>query len=211
MRKTIHQTFCPMPGLEGGFLRRADLDRLIQIVRKYDIPLTKVTGAQRFFFHGIDPEKMPALKAELNLPAAPPHTSGKLHYIQACPGPKWCAHGRRETEKITEKLNALALDTPLPYKVKAAVSGCHMSCCESWLRDIGLIGRGNGWRFIFGGNAGSQPRIGEVVEDGLSDDDAIELIGKTLRFYAATAREPLRSARFMETVGMENLKKNVLG
>jgi NAD(P)H-nitrite reductase large subunit len=33
----------------------------------------------------------------------------------------------------------------LPGKFKMAISGCHLSCSESWVRDVGLIGQKDGW------------------------------------------------------------------
>jgi NAD(P)H-nitrite reductase large subunit len=63
----------------------------------------------------------------------------------------------------------------------------------------------------FGGNAAGTPRIGDLVADRLSDDEAVELVKKTLNWYLKTAKYKTRSARFMERVGIEELKKNVLG
>ena len=42
-----------------------------------------------------------------------------------------------------------------------AVSGCKLSCAESWVRDIGLIGQKDGWALTVGGNVGAKPRIGQ--------------------------------------------------
>ncbi|HID69437.1 MAG TPA: hypothetical protein EYP35_03005 [Desulfobacterales bacterium] len=55
--KENHQTFCPVPGINAGMLTLEDLERITDIVRKYDIPMVKVTGAQRLFLHGFSPEK----------------------------------------------------------------------------------------------------------------------------------------------------------
>jgi len=102
------------------------------------------------------------------------------------------------------------LDGPLPYKVKVGISGCRICCCESLMRDIGLIAEKNGWRLSFGGNAASKPKVGELVADRLSDDEAVELIRKTLNYYLKTAKYNTRSARFMERFGIDELRKNVL-
>ena len=199
-----------MPGLNAGTLTLADLEKLTAIVRKYDIPMIKVTGAQRFFFHGLAPEKMQALKQELGIPPTPPHKNKKLHYVQACPGKQWCQYGHQETLEMAKKLSAMVLDEPLPHKVKVAISGCRFCCCESLMRDVGLTGESKGWRFTFGGNAAGRPRIGDEVARHLSDDEALELIRRVLHFYATTSRFKSRSARFMERIGIEELKKHIL-
>lgn len=205
------KTFCPMPGINAGMMNLEDLERITELVRKYQVPMIKVTGAQRLYFQGLEPEKLAELKGELGIPDGLPHTRSKVHYVQACPGKNWCKFGVQTTEAMARAIMGLELDGPLPYKVKVGISGCRMCCCESWMRDVGLAAEKKGWKLSFGGNAAGTPRIGDLVADCLSDDEAIELVKKTLNWYLKTARHKTRSARFMERVGIEELKKNVLG
>jgi NAD(P)H-nitrite reductase large subunit len=134
-----------------------------------------------------------------------------VHYVQACPGKTWCKYGHQDALGLGERIKALELDGPLPAKVKVGVSGCRFCCCESWMRDVGLAGESKGWRFTFGGNAAGRPRVGDVVAEQLSADEAVELVRKTLNYYLKEAKFKSRSARFMERNGIEELKKAVLG
>ena len=204
-----HKTFCPMPGTQAGMLTLAELERITDLVRRYNIPMTKVTSAQRLYFQGLEPEKLIELKNELGIPEGLPHTRNRVHYVQACPGKTWCTYGIRNTEQIAEALGNIELDGPLPYKVKVGISGCRMCCCESWMRDVGLVAEKNGWRFSFGGNAAGRPRIGDLVTEGLNDTEAVDMVKKTLNFYLKTAKYKTRSARFMERFGVEELKKGI--
>ena len=79
------------------------------------------------------------------------------------------------------------------------------------MRDVGLAGESKGWRFSFGGNAAGRPRVGDLVAEGLSSDEAVALVTKTLNYYRSEAKFKSRSARFMERFGVEALKKAVLG
>ena len=133
-----------------------------------------------------------------------------MHYVQACPGSTWCQYGQGDALTMGERLRAIELDGPLPYKVKVGISGCRFCCCESWIRDVGLTGEKKGWRFTFGGNGAGRPRIGDLVAEGLSDDEAVALITKTLNYYLREAKFKTRSARFMERFGIEALKQAVL-
>lgn len=205
-----HSTYIVIPEIHAGLLSLDDLNRLTQLVKKYEVPMTKVTGAQRVAFLGMEPEKLGALKAELGIPDTMPHSRNKLHYIQACPGSTWCKFGVGDALDMGRKLADLTLDHPLPSKVKTGVSGCRMCCCESWMRDVGLTAEKKGWRLTFGGNAAGTPRIGDLVADGLNNDEAISLIKKTLQYFATTAKFKTRSARFMERTGIDALKKAVL-
>ncbi len=209
--QNLPKTFCPMPGINAGMLTLEDLERITDIVRKYDVPMVKVTGAQRLYFQGLKPERLAELKNELKIPDGLPHTRSRVHYVQSCPGKTWCKFGIRSTDNMSKAIAALELDGPLPYKVKVGISACRMCCCESWMRDIGLIAEKKGWRLSFGGNAAGTPRIGDLVADGLHDDEALVLVKKTLNYYLTTAKYKTRSARFMERVGIDELKKNVLG
>jgi len=186
-----------------------DLERITELVRRYRVPMTKVTSAQRLYFLGLEEDKLAELKKELKIPEGLPHTRNRIHYVQACPGKTWCKYGSRHTEKMARALAELELKGPLPYKVKTGISGCRMCCCESWIRDVGLAAEKRGWRFTFGGNGAGKPRIGDLVADGLSDEEALELVERTLNFYIETAKFKTRSARFMERIGIDELKKGI--
>ncbi len=200
-----------MPGINAGMLTLENLEQITDIVRRHDVPMVKITGAQRLYFQGLAPEKLAELKKELKLPDTLPHARNRVHYVQACPGINWCSSGTATTEKMAKAIGEMELDGPLPYKVKVGISGCTRCCCESWMRDIGLTAEKKGWRLTFGGNAAGNPRIGDLIADRLTDDEAIELVRKTLNYYLDTAEFKTRSARFVERYGVEELKKNVLG
>ena len=205
-----HKTFCPMPGINAGMLTLEDLERVTELARKYNVPLIKITGGQRLFLKGLDPEQLQALKQELGVPPTPPHARNRINYVQACPGKAWCNCGVGPTEDVTKALMALELDGPLPAKVKVGISGCVRCCCESWMRDIGLTAEKKGWRLSFGGNAAGKPRIGNELARGLDDAEAIALVRKVLDYYRSEAKPKMRTARFVEQVGIEVIQQNVL-
>lgn len=205
------KTYLVLPHFDAGLLSPEDLDHLAALARKYNIPKTKITGAQRIAFLGMEEAAIAALREELNLPTGSPQGHHRVHYVQACPGKTWCKYGHQDALGLGERIKALELDGPLPAKVKVGVSGCRFCCCESWMRDVGLAGESKGWRFTFGGNAAGRPRVGDVVAEQLSADEAVELVRKTLNYYLKEAKFKSRSARFMERNGIEELKKAVLG
>ena len=204
------KTYLVLPHFQAGLLSPEDLEQLAELARKYRVPRTKITSAQRVAFLGMEPEALEALKAELQIPDTLPHTRNRVHYVQACPGSTWCQYGQGDALTMGERLRAIELDGPLPYKVKVGISGCRFCCCESWIRDVGLTGEKKGWRFTFGGNGAGRPRIGDLVAEGLSDNEAVALITKTLNYYLREAKFKTRSARFMERFGIEALKQAVL-
>ncbi len=207
----IHKTYTTISIPPNGMVTAEDLEKIVAIAKKYDVPTMKITGAQRVAFLGMEPGQLSAMKKELNIPDKPPHARNRLHHVQTCPGSIWCKYGQQDSLALADRLRDLELKGPLPYKVKVGISGCRMCCCESWVRDVGLVGNKSGWRLIFGGNAAGKPRIGEIVSEKLSEDEAVALVEKCLNFYIENAKYKTRSARFMERFGIEELKKGVLG
>ena len=90
------------------------------------------------------------------------------------------------------------------------VSGCHFCCAESYVRDIGLIGKKKGWILTFGGNSGGRPRIGDVIAEDIADDEAVGLVQRCLEYYRNNCDKKLRTARFVEKTGIEAIKQAVL-
>ncbi|GAB4337666.1 MAG: NAD(P)/FAD-dependent oxidoreductase [Desulfobulbaceae bacterium] len=211
MNKQQHTTYVIMPGIEMGMLTPDELEHIAQVCRKYEVPAAKITGAQRLAFLGIEPERLAALKEELRIPDTPPHARNRIHYVQACPGRTWCRYGAGDSLALGRELEKIELSGPLPSKVKVGVSGCRFCCCESWVRDLGFIAERRGWKLIFGGNGAGRPRIGDVVAEGLSDQEAVALAEKCLTFYRENARFKTRSARFMERFGIDALKEGLFG
>nr|WP_320009769.1 nitrite reductase [uncultured Desulfobulbus sp.] len=205
------KTYLVLPQYDAGLLSPEDLEQLAALARKYNIPATKITGAQRIAFLGMEEEAVLALKEELKLPEGKPETRHRVHYVQACPGKTWCKYGHQDALSLAERIKNMELDGPLPAKVKVGISGCRFCCCESWMRDIGFAGESKGWRLTFGGNAAGRPRIGDVIAEQLSGDEAVELARKALNYYRNEATFKSRTARFAERFGVEALKKVVLG
>lgn len=91
----------------------------------------------------------------------------------------------------------------LPGKFKMAVSGCKLTCSESWVRDVGLIGDRDGWIVTIGGNVGSQPRIGKELISGLDDKAALEAVDTIIMYYKENAKPGERLGKMIERVGLE--------
>jgi NAD(P)H-nitrite reductase large subunit len=92
--------------------------------------------------------------------------------VRACPGTTYCRLGKQDALGVGMVLDDRYHSRELPGKVKMAISGCHLSCAESWVRDIGLIGQKEG-QLVIGGNVGAEPRIAQELADGLDDGNVL--------------------------------------
>lgn len=190
------QTYNVLPGTKMGILTTEYLEELTGIARKHNIPFFKITSAQRLAILGHTPETAEQIWRELGQKKGPQKPVG-IHYIQACPGLKWCKYGRQDSLALGEKLEKAFSALPLPAKTKVGISGCPLNCCESYVRDIGVFGKKNGWTLVFGGNGGGCPRIGDIVAENLNDEAVITMVGKCLEYYRNNARPMERTGRFM--------------
>lgn len=198
--------YAVVPRLPSGVITADQLEALATAIRTYDIPIAKLTSGQRISLMGIKAEDVPGVWAALGMGEARAVKHG-MHYVQACPGTSACGYGQQDSLALGAALTARFGELTLPGKVKVGVSGCPMCCGESYLRDVGLVGRKNGWTVIFGGNAGGRPRVGDELAAGLSAQEALDLVDRALAHYAATARKGQRTARFMEARGLASLRE----
>jgi NAD(P)H-nitrite reductase large subunit len=197
-----------LPGPKMGVVTPDYLERIAAVARKHNIPLLKITSAQRFAIAGHSPEIIEKFWQDLGQPAGPGKPAG-IHYIQACPGIKWCKHGRQDSLGLGEKIEQTLMDMVLPAKTKVGISGCPLNCCESYIRDVGIFGMKKGWTLVFGGNGGGCPRIGDIIADGLDDKQVLDLTAKCLRFFRQHARKLERTGRLMRRMPLDRLKEYV--
>jgi NAD(P)H-nitrite reductase large subunit len=203
------QTYAIVPRIPCGLLDRSHLRAIADAVEKYDIPIVKLTSGQRIALVGLKEENLNEIYQDLGMDPGRA-TELCLHYVQACPGTEVCKFGVRDSLGLGTRIEHLLAGKELPAKLKIGVSGCQFCCAENFVRDIGLLGKKHGWTLSFGGHSGNRPRIGDILATDMSDDEAIQLINKCVDFYKKNARKKERASRFMERIGLEEFKINVL-
>jgi len=203
------KTYAIVPRTPVGLLSPEILEAISSVVRRYNIPITKITSGQRLALIGMERDEVDRIWQDLKMEVGPA-IELCVHYVQACPGTDVCKFGVRNSLGMGLELEKLYVGMELPAKVKIGVSGCPFCCAESYIRDIGLIGKKKGWVVTFGGNSGGRPRIGDVIAEEVSDSEAVALVRRCLEYYRDNIDKKLRTARFVEKVGIESIKKAVL-
>lgn len=202
-------TYAIVPRTPAGLLSADILEALARVVRKYEIPIVKITSGQRIALVGLKKEEVEQVWQDLKLDVG--HAIELcLHYVQACPGTAVCRFGQQDSLGLGVELEKLYAEIDTPAKLKIGVSGCPMCCGESYLRDIGLIGKKNGWTVTFGGNSGGRPRMADVLAENLSRKEALQLVDRCIAFYIANGKKKERTARLVERLGSEAVKEAIL-
>ena len=203
------KSYAIVPRTPVGLVSPEVLEAISSVVRKYNIPVTKITSGQRLALIGMKRDEVDQVWHDLKMEVGPA-IELCVHYVQACPGTDVCKFGVRNSLGLGLELEKLYVGMDLPAKVKIGVSGCPFCCAESYVRDVGLIGRKKGWVVTFGGNSGGRPRIGDVIAEDVSDADAVILVRRCLEYYRDNMGKKLRTARFVERTGIEAIRQAVL-
>ncbi|MBA3014833.1 MAG: NAD(P)/FAD-dependent oxidoreductase [Proteobacteria bacterium] len=206
------KTFAIVPRTPLGMVSADALEAIAAVVRKYKIPVVKITSGQRLALIGLEQDQLEPAWQDLGIDIGYAHTSALcLHYVQACPGNSVCKFGLDDSLGVGTELDQALSGLTFPAKIKVGVSGCPMCCGESFLRDVGLFAKSKGWTVVVGGNAGGRPRIADILQSDLNREEAVKLIMKFLQYYQVEGKPRERSARFLQRVGIDAVKQAVCG
>jgi NAD(P)H-nitrite reductase large subunit len=200
-----NQTYAIAPHIPCGLLTPELLRRVADVAEKYSVKVVKITGATRLAIIGLKEEDIDGVWEDLKLDKGAA-VGLCIRSIRACPGNTYCKLGQQDALAVGLKMDAVYHGKQLPGKFKMAVSGCHLSCAESWVRDIGLIGRKDGWALVIGGNVGATPRIAQEIADKLADEGAMAAIEKVIAFYTKEAQKGERLGKMIDRIGIEPFK-----
>jgi ferredoxin-nitrite reductase len=119
----------------------------------------------------------------------------------ACTGNAGCKFAASNTKRHAAEIgdwceSKVNIDTPLNIHL----TGCHHSCAQHYISDIGLIaakvpvGEGDetveGYHLFAGGGFGSQAEIGQEVYHDLKAEDAPQTVERLLKAYLANRASP---------------------
>jgi NAD(P)H-nitrite reductase large subunit len=203
------RTFGLVVGKAGGVVTPDELERIARTAREFGVPLVKVTTGQRIALLGIAESDLSRVASSLGLDGH--RVPGPcLKYVAACPGTTACRWGMQDALALAASLEARFGGRNLPSKMKCGVSGCTRNCGACFARDLGFMGTARGWMVFFGGSGGRRPRTADLVGANLTGDLALDLASRLVDHYAANARPGERTARYVERVGLDAVRADVL-
>lgn len=203
-----NKTYAIAPHIPCGVVTPDLLRRIADVSEKYNAQAIKITGATRIAIVGLAEEHIDQVWDELQLDKGAA-VGLCVRSIRACPGTTFCKIGRQDALGMGMELDRRYHGRELPGKFKMAVSGCHLSCAESWVRDIGLIGKKSGWQVVIGGNVGAEPRIGEEIASGLDDAQALQVVEKIVQHYQENANKNERLGKLINRIGIMPFKEAI--
>ena len=201
------ETFAIATHIPGGICSPDILRTIADVSEKYGAAAIKITGAQRMVIVGLKEDDLDNVWQDLGI--EPGAAVGMcVRSVKFCPGTTFCRIGQQDAVGMGMKLDELYHGYSLPSKMKIGVSGCPTCCAESWVKDIGLIGTKKGWKVVVGGNAASKPMIAQVLSEGLSDDETLDLVKRVIeRFERHT--KPQRLGTLISDIGLATFKQEI--
>lgn len=201
------ETFAIAPHIPGGIIQPDKLRRIADVAEKYGSVL-KITSAQRIAIVGIQEHNIDNIWKELDM--KPGAAIGLcVRSIKICPGTTFCKRGQQDAVGIGLKLDEKYHGMELPFKLKMGVSGCMNSCAEPVIKDIGLMGTSKGFRLYAGGSSGVTPRLGDLIAEELSENDALDLVDRIINFYKRINQKK-RLGKIIDEIGLDNFKTEIL-
>ena len=205
------QTYAIAPHIPGGIILDSNvLRKIADIADKYNAKALKLTSAQRIAIVGIEPEKIEAAWEDLGMDKGAA-IGLCVRSVKICPATHFCKRAQQDAVTLGLALDKKYHGMTLPSKFKMAVSGCMNSCSEPAVKDIGIIGTPRGYNLLIGGNAGIKPRLGDLLSKDLTTDQVMSMVDKIIAYYQENARNYERMGMMIDRLGLEKVKKDILG
>jgi ferredoxin-nitrite reductase len=156
----------------------------------------RLTVWQNLLISGIPADKLALAEAAIEQIGLSTKATSVRAGLVACTGNKGCRFSASDTKghaaAIADYCDAhVQLDSP----VNVHLTGCHHSCAQHYIGDIGLIGArvetgaegetGEGYHVHVGGGFGPEAAIGREIYRDVKAEDAAPLVAKMLQGYLA--------------------------
>ncbi len=161
----------------------------------------RLTVWQNLLISGIPDDKLAEAKARIESTGLEWRASSIRAGLIACTGSQGCKFAASPTKRNAEEIAAwceprVTLDTP----VNIHLTGCHHSCAQHYIGDIGLIGARvevnsdgdtvDGYNIFVGGGFSDAAAIGREVYPNGTAADAPKVVERWLKTYLANRSGP---------------------
>ncbi|WP_029005334.1 NirA family protein [Azorhizobium doebereinerae] len=207
-------------GLPVGRLTVAQMHGLADIAQAMGDGDLRLTVWQNLLLSGIPDARVTQAKAAVAALGLSAEADVLQAGIVACTGAVGCRFGNADTKGTARAIGAhcgprVALDSP----VNIHVTGCHNSCAQHYIGDIGLIGARvavndegdtvDGYNILVGGGFGTEAAIAQELFAAVKAEDAPVLVERLLNAWMAGRAPGEPFAAFTRRIGGDALKSLV--
>ena len=186
--------------LDVGHLTTDQMRALAEIARECGDGDIRLTVWQNFLFSGVPDAKLAEVEERVAALGLSIHANPIRAGLVACTGMTGCkfaaAHTKESALAIASHVEQrVAMDVP----VNIHVTGCHNSCAQHYIGDIGLIGAKvpvgddetvEGFDIVVGGGFADDPKIGRELFMAVKSEDCPTRVEQILAAYLAHRAGP---------------------
>lgn len=195
------------PHIPGGFVTPDALIKIAEVAKKYK-GILKITSGQRILITNLKEEDLSKIWTELNMEPAV-KTQNSVKNVEICPA-NFCKRSKYPTIGLGMKISNNFHGMELPCRTKIAVVGCRNACTSAYSKDIGVLVDLDGKFFItVGGSSGFYPRSADILIDGISENEAFEVVKIILIYYKEQAQLGEKLGHFIDRITIEKFKMNI--
>ncbi|MBV8780245.1 MAG: NirA family protein, partial [Phycisphaerae bacterium] len=193
--------------LPVGRMTCDQMHALAAIADKHGSGTIRLTVWQNLLISDIPREKLEAVKADLTAIGLGVDATNVRGGLVACTGNAGCKYAAANTKKhAMEIVQYLEQRMELDVPINIHLTGCHNSCAQHFIGDIGLIGTKvpigeedvEGYNIFVGGGYGAEVGIGREMYREVAATDCPHVIERMLRGYVE--RRTASSQSFLEMV-----------
>jgi NAD(P)H-nitrite reductase large subunit len=204
------KTYAVAPHVPGGFIDVAEFRKIVETAEKYGASALKMTSGQRIAVLGLSPEDVDPFWRDVGRDIG--YAIGLcVRMVKFCPGTTYCRFGKQDAMALGAELDRRYHGRPLSAKFKMAVAGCENACNAPAFKEIGFTASSAGWDLAVGGTCGAKPRVGDVLAEDLTSEQALEMAGRVLDWFETNGklRPKVRMGRIIDQVGLDTFKKDI--
>jgi ferredoxin-nitrite reductase len=177
-----------------GYLTVAQMRGLADIARECGDSDIRLTVWQNLLISGVPTKKLKAAQAKIEALGLAIDANAIRSGLVACTGNTGCKFAASDTKRHAEEIahwceGRVALDTP----VNIHLTGCHHSCAQHFISEIGLLAckvqtdadgdAVEGYHILVGGGFGPQAALGRELYRDVKAEDAPQTVERILQAY----------------------------
>ena len=204
--------------LPVGKMTAAQMRGLAKIAQDFGDGDIRLTVWQNLLISGVADENVSAAKAAIERLGLDWKASAVRAGLVACTGSKGCKFAASDTKGHADDIarwcdEHVLLDSP----VNIHLTGCHHSCAQHYIGDIGLIGARvetseegdtvEGYHIMVGGGFGPEAAIGRELYQNIKAEDAPKTVERMLKTYLANRADGENFLTFTRRHEIGTLKK----
>lgn len=182
--------------LKLGRLSPEQIRGLAKIAAEYGDGDIRLTVWQNLLISGVANVNVATVTAAIEALGLAVTASALRAGLIACTGATGCRFASAHTKENAEEIAAWCdARVPLNTPVNIHLTGCHHSCAQHYIGDIGLIGARvpvnddgdtvEGYHLLVGGGFGTEATIGRELFQNVKAEDAPRTVERVLKAYVA--------------------------